>query len=113
MALACFSLVALGAKVPGFAESFEKPAAPNTVRGVLKAAKAGDYCLVRGIFLEKLDDYAFMFSDEDGGTVEVRFKPEAGLSKIFLKREYFVWATVEQDFRHTYLLAQLFTPSSF
>ncbi|MCR5536641.1 MAG: hypothetical protein K6F05_04415 [Succinivibrio sp.] len=103
--------VAHAALVPGFAEQIEKSAPPNTVKGVLKTAREGDYCLLRGVFLNKISDFTFAFQDDEGTSVEVRFKPEAGLATLFLEREYFLWATVEKEHRKTFLKAQIFAPA--
>ncbi len=108
--LGCISVTA--SPVPGFVETEQKPSPPNTVKGVLKNGREGDFCMLRGMFLEKVADFTFTFQDEEGTQVEVRFKPEAGLARLMLQREYFLWASVRKDSLKTYLLAQLFSPSN-
>ena len=45
------------------AEGFSKPAPPNTVAGLKKSAKIGDYALLRGQFVRRFEDDVFEFSE--------------------------------------------------
>ena len=50
-----------------------KPSPPNTIAGLKKSAKIGDYALLRGQFVRKFEDDIFEFADDSKKAIFVSF----------------------------------------
>ena len=55
-------------------EHMPKPSPPNTIAGLKKSAKTGDYALLRGQFVRKFEDDIFEFADDSKKAIFVSFE---------------------------------------
>ena len=98
------------APASGFDLSFDKPAAPNTVAGVLANARDNDYVLLRGSFTEEISPEILLFADEHGSAVRVIF-PEGGRpADLELNYEYFLWSQLGRADGRKILKALIISP---
>jgi uncharacterized protein YdeI (BOF family) len=94
-------------------EHMPKPAPPNTIAGLKKAAKAGDYALLRGQFVRKFEDDIFEFADESKKAIFVTFEGVKVPSDLSFGYEYFLWGQVLENDKSTVLQALFLSPKMF
>lgn len=78
----------------GFDTKFSKPAAPNFIDGIKKNAREDDFALIRGEFVDKIDDLTFIFQDERQGQCKIVFAEGSVPLDLSKNHEYFLWTRV-------------------
>ena len=86
------------------------PPPPNTVKGVRANAKEGDYALLRGFFIERLDETTFLFKDENGDSLNVSFEGVQIPLDLTFNYPYFLWGCVLENDETTLIQAQFLSP---
>lgn len=95
------------------AEGFSKPVPPNTVAGLKKSAKIGDYALLRGQFVRRFEDDVFEFSDDSKKAIFVSFEGVKVPQDLSFGYEYFLWGQVLENDKSTVLQALFLSPKIF
>ena len=94
-------------------EHMPKPAPPNTIAGLKKSAKAGDYALLRGQFVRKFEDDIFEFADDSKKAIFVSFEGVKVPQDLSFGYEYFLWGQVLENDKTTVLQALFLSPKMF
>ncbi|MGN0909424.1 MAG: hypothetical protein ACI4NA_07355, partial [Succinivibrio sp.] len=68
----------------------------NTVDGIKRHAHDGDYAFIRGQFIKKLGDNAYIFSDGKD-RLEVRFAPGTVPKDFTLNADYMLWGQMHRE----------------
>lgn len=72
----------------------------NTILGLLKYGKDGDYILLEGSFVKKQDDY-YILQDSNNNTIKMKL-PENIAPPVF-DVPYYTWGNVKKGFLDTYI----------
>lgn len=99
------SSLSLAEMPTGFDPQFSKPAAPNSIAGLKKNAKENDYALLRGEFVERIDENTFIFQDEKHGQCRVVFVTGTVPPDLSKNYEYFIWTRITKTGSDLTLLA--------
>lgn len=91
-------------------EHIQKPAPPNTIAGIKKSAKTGDYALLRGQFVRKFEDDIFEFADDSKKAIFVSFEGVKVPQDLSFGYEYFLWGQVLENDKTTVLQALFLSP---
>ena len=78
---------------------------PNTIQGVKKQARDGDYVLLKGTFISKVDAGIYEFHDEAKDAIFVDFGEAYALNDLFFNREFFIWGTVQRSGKNVIIKA--------
>lgn len=82
----------------------------NTVAGIKRHAHDGDYAFIRGQFVKKMSDTAYIFTDGKD-RLEVRFDQGKVPSDFTLNADYMVWGQMHREnVIVTYMHALLLSP---
>ncbi|MBE6422682.1 hypothetical protein [Succinivibrio dextrinosolvens] len=105
-------------KVEGVSDDFThnhiRPDAPNSVKGVKKVAKEGDYVLLRGVFVRRADAGIYEFHDDAGDGLFVDLGKSFVLNERFFNTsEFFIWGTVKDNNKSTTIEAISMSAKSF
>lgn len=87
-----------------------KPEAPNTIKGIKKAAKLGDFVLLRGRFVRELDANIYEFHDDENEALIVSFEGVIVPKDFTFNYEYFLWGVISQNDKLTKLDAKSLSP---
>ena len=94
-------------------EHMPKPSPPNTIAGLKKSAKTGDYALLRGQFVRKFEDDIFEFADDSKKAIFVSFEGVKVPQDLSFGYEYFLWGQVLENDKTTVLQALFLSPKMF
>ena len=86
---------------------------PNTIAGLKKSAKIGDYALLRGQFVRKFEDDIFEFADDSKKAIFVSFEGVKVPQDLSFGYEYFLWGQVLENDKTTVLQALFLSPKMF
>ena len=85
----------------------------NTIAGLKKSAKTGDYALLRGQFVRKFEDDIFEFADDSKKAIFVSFEGVKVPQDLSFGYEYFLWGQVLENDKTTVLQALFLSPKMF
>ncbi len=78
----------------------EKPQAPNTVKGVIRNGREGDFVLLRGYFVRVVDRGIYEFQDDDNSAIFVDLGKNYAINEQFFSTEFFIWGEVRLSGRN-------------
>lgn len=97
-----------------FAHNHIRPDAPNSVKGVKKVAKEGDYVLLRGVFVRRADAGVYEFHDDAGDGLFIDLGKSFVLNERFFNTsEFFIWGQVRENNKSTTIEAISMSAKSF
>ena len=94
-------------------ENIPMPTPPNSVAGLKKTAKIGDYALLRGQFVRKFEDDIFEFADDSKKAIFVTFEGVKVPQDLSFGYEYFLWGQVIENGKSTVMQALFLSPKMF
>ncbi|MGN0893604.1 MAG: hypothetical protein ACI4ND_01225 [Succinivibrio sp.] len=91
----------------------KKRSAPNTIAGTKKAAKEGDYVLLKGHFVKQVDEVIFEFADDSSQALFVTFEGVKIPDDLSSNYEYFLWGQIIRNDKTTILQALFLSDKRF
>lgn len=76
---------------------------PNTIIGIKNNAKVGDFVMLRGKFVRKVDTNILEFTDDGKQAVFVNFENDKQIHLIHSLREYELWGKVVRNNKLTFV----------
>lgn len=76
---------------------------PNTIIGIKNNAKVGDFVMLRGKFVRKVDTNILEFTDNGKQAVFVNFENDKQIHLIHSLREYELWGKVVRNNKLTFV----------
>ena len=76
---------------------------PNSITGIKNNAKVGDFVMLRGIFVRKVDTNILVFTDDGKLEVFVNFENDKQIHLIHSLREYELWGKVVRNNKLTFV----------
>ncbi len=76
---------------------------PNSITGIKNNAKVGDFVMLRGKFVRKVDTNIFEFTDDGKQAVFVNFENDKQIHLIHSLREYELWGKVVRNNKLTFV----------
>ena len=78
---------------------------PNSIAGIKNNAKVGDFVMLRGKFVRKVDTNILEFTDDGKQAVFVNFENDKQIHLIHSLREYELWGKVVRNNKLTFVNA--------
>lgn len=78
---------------------------PNSITGIKNNAKVGDFVMLRGKFVRKVDTNILEFTDDGKQAVFVNFENDKQIHLIHSLREYELWGKVVRNNKLTFVNA--------
>ena len=78
---------------------------PNSIIGIKNNAKVGDFVMLRGKFVRKVDTNILEFTDDGKQAVFVNFENDKQIHLIHSLREYELWGKVVRNNKLTFVEA--------
>ena len=78
---------------------------PNSITGIKNNAKVGDFVMLRGKFVRKVDTNILEFTDDGKQAVFVNFENNKQIHLIHSLREYELWGKVVRNNKLTFVNA--------
>ncbi len=78
---------------------------PNSIIGIKNNAKVGDFVMLRGKFVRKVDTNILEFTDDGKQAVFVNFENDKQIHLIHSLREYELWGKVVRNNKLTFVNA--------
>ena len=78
---------------------------PNSITGIKNNAKVGDFVMLRGKFVRKVDTNILEFTDNGKQAVFVNFENDKQIHLIHSLREYELWGKVVRNNKLTFVNA--------
>lgn len=78
---------------------------PNSITGIKNNAKVGDFVMLRGKFVRKVDTNILEFTDDGKQAVFVNFENDKQIHLIHSLREYELWGKVVRNNKLTFVEA--------
>ncbi|MDY4992590.1 MAG: hypothetical protein SO069_04145 [Succinivibrio sp.] len=78
---------------------------PNSITGIKNNAKVGDFVMLRGKFIRKVDTNILEFTDDGKQAVFVNFENDKQIHLIHSLREYELWGKVVRNNKLTFVNA--------
>lgn len=76
---------------------------PNSITGIKNNAKVGDFVMLRGKFVRKVDTNILEFTDDGKQAVFVNFENDKQIHLIHSLREYELWGKVVRNNKLTFV----------
>ena len=76
---------------------------PNSIAGIKNNAKVGDFVMLRGKFVRKVDTNILEFTDDGKQAVFVNFENDKQIHLIHSLREYELWGKVVRNNKLTFV----------
>ena len=76
---------------------------PNSITGIKNNAKVGDFVMLRGKFVRKVDTNILEFTDDGKQSVFVNFENDKQIHLIHSLREYELWGKVVRNNKLTFV----------
>ena len=67
---------------------------PNTIKGLMENGREGDFALLRGFFVKKLDENSFSFMDDNHDVLNVILIDQKLQTEIYANQRYFIWGRI-------------------
>ena len=78
---------------------------PNSIKGIKKNAKVGDFVMLKGRFVRKVDTNILEFTDDGKQAVFVNYENNKQIHLIHSLREYELWGKVVRNNKLTFVNA--------
>ena len=76
---------------------------PNSIKGIKKNAKVGDFVMLKGRFVRKVDTNILEFTDDGKQAVLVNFEDGRDINLIKAQIEYELWGKVIRNDKLTFV----------
>ncbi|MDY5188421.1 MAG: hypothetical protein SPF26_02910 [Succinivibrio sp.] len=78
---------------------------PNSISGIKKNAKVGDFVMLKGRFVRKVDTNVLEFTDDGKQAVLVNFRDSKDMDFIRAQIEYEIWGKIIRNDKLTFVVA--------